>query len=234
MSPDFFKYPSTPHLCVLGQNMIRGDKVLSNDEYNEFMRDELVIEEKVDGANLGISVDRFGNIKAQNRGNYIEKPYNGQWVKLDEWIKPKTQQFFEVLGEQFILFGEWCFAKHSLYYDNLPDWFLGFDIYDQANARFLSCARRDFAFEKLGISSVPKFAKGHFAFNSLFGFLLKSKLCDSVPEGIFLRNDNGDWSRARAKLVRPEFIQSIGEHWSRMQITTNRMAKRPTNEQTRK
>ena len=38
---------------------------------------------------------------------------------------------FEILSEKFILFGEWCYAQHSIFYDRLPDWFLGFDIYDK-------------------------------------------------------------------------------------------------------
>lgn len=32
---------------------------------------------------------------------------------------------FKVLGNRHILYGEWLYAKHSVYYDNLPHYFLG-------------------------------------------------------------------------------------------------------------
>ena len=40
-------------------------------QHNEFLRYELVVEEKVDGANLGISFDENGTIRVQNRGEYF-------------------------------------------------------------------------------------------------------------------------------------------------------------------
>ena len=53
----FNKFPSTPHLALLGGVGVRDDKVMSEFERCEFLRHELVVEEKVDGANLGISFD---------------------------------------------------------------------------------------------------------------------------------------------------------------------------------
>lgn len=50
-----FKSPSTPHLITLEGVEVRDDKVLSESERTDFLKHELVIEEKVDGANLGIS-----------------------------------------------------------------------------------------------------------------------------------------------------------------------------------
>ena len=156
MKDDFFKFPSTPHLALLGDVEVRGDKVMSESERNDFLRHELVVEEKVDGANLGISFDAEGNIRAQNRGAYLHLPSTGQWKKLAEWLAPRTDALFEQLTDHYILFGEWCYAQHSVVYDRLPDWFLGFDIYDKNTARFFSCTRRDEIFRAIGISQVPK------------------------------------------------------------------------------
>ncbi len=57
MKGGFFKFPSTPHLALLGDVEIRGDKVMSELERAEFLCHEFAVEEKVDGANLGISFD---------------------------------------------------------------------------------------------------------------------------------------------------------------------------------
>lgn len=196
---------------------------MSESERNEFLRHELVVEEKVDGANLGISFDAEGNIRAQNRGAYLHLPSAGQWKKLSEWLSPRIDALFEQLTERYILFGEWCYAQHSVIYDRLPDWFLGFDIFDKSTSKFFSCSRRDEAFQALGISQVPVVKRGRFSLPKLKSLLSQSKLSDEPAEGLYLRLDRGDWLEQRAKLVRPTFIRSVEQHWSRSNIRANRL-----------
>ncbi len=221
MKEDFFKFPSTPHLALLSDVEVRDDKVMPDVERHDFLQHELIVEEKVDGANLGISFDSEGNIRSQNRGAYLHLPSTGQWKKLTQWLSPRTDILFEQLTDRYILFGEWCYAQHSVFYDRLPDWFLGFDIYDKKNGRFLSSARRDKTFRGIGISQVPKVDRGRFTFADLKKLLSRSQLGDKPAEGLYLRIDQGDWLVQRAKLVRPAFIQSVGRHWSRMSIKPN-------------
>lgn len=76
----------------------------------------------------------------------------GQWKKLSAWLAQRTGLLFDQLTDRYILFGEWCYAEHSIRYDRLPDWFLGFDIYERCRAKFLSSTRRDTLFQTLDIS----------------------------------------------------------------------------------
>lgn len=223
MKDNFFKFPSTPHLATLAGVDIRGDKVLSESECNEFLQYELVVEEKVDGANLGISFDSEGNVRAQNRGAYLHLPGSGQWKKLGDWLALRTDTLFWHLSNQFILFGEWCYAQHSVFYDRLPDWFLGFDIYDKQFGRFLSAERRDALLREMCIAEVPVLARGHFEYPEIQKLLSTSKLSDQLAEGLYLRFDQDDWLAQRAKLVRPAFIQAVEQHWSRSAIRPNRL-----------
>lgn len=78
-------------------------------------------------------------------------------------------------------------------------------------------------FHKIGISQVPLIDQGNFSLEELKNLLSISRLSDTPAEGIYLRFDEGDWLGQRAKLVRPEFIQSIEEHWSRRRIKPNRL-----------
>ncbi len=217
----FFKFPSTPHLATVAGVEIRDDKVLSESERNEFLQHDLIVEEKVDGANLGISFDSEGNIGAQNRGAYLHFPGAGQWKKLEEWLAPRTDLLFEHLNDRYILFGEWCYARHSVFYDRLPDWFLGFDIYDKLTGHFLSSSRRDSLCRKMRIARVPFIARRRFIFPEIVKLLSQSKLTDQPAEGLYLRLDQGEWLVQRAKLVRPGFIQSVAQHWSRSAINPN-------------
>lgn len=223
MSNDFFKFPSTPHLALLGNLDVRGDKVMTPVEREEFLRHVLVVEEKVDGANLGISFDADGNLLAQNRGAYLRLPGSRQWKKLVDWLAPRTDALFEQLADRYILFGEWCYAKHSVFYDRLPDWFLGFDVYDKSAGRFLSSRRRDEIMEALPVAQVPAVASGYFTLSALSSLLAKSRLSDQPMEGLYMRLDEGDWLVQRAKLVVPAFVQTIEQHWSRAGIKANRL-----------
>lgn len=153
----------------------------------------------------------------------MELPGLGQWKKLSEWLAPRTETFFEHLFGRYILFGEWCYAKHTVFYDRLPDWFLGFDIYDREKGRFLSCSRRDEFFRTIRICPVPTIRCGHFTLSELSELLLQSMLGDYPGEGIYIRYGHGGWLAQRAKLVYPAFIQSIEQHWSGKDIEPNRL-----------
>lgn len=223
MKNDYFKFPSTPHLAIYGNTEVREDKVMSEAEQAEFLQHELVVEEKVDGANLGISFDHEGNLRAQNRGSYLHIPYSGQWKKLAEWLSPRIDELFEQLTDRYILYGEWCYVQHSIVYDSLPDWFLGFDVFDKDAEKFFSYYRRNEMFNALGIFRVPFIQQGHFTISELKNLVSQSQTSSHPAEGIYLRYDEGDWLEQRAKLVRPNFIQAIEKHWSRSTIKPNRL-----------
>ena len=88
--------------------------------------------------------------------------------------------------------------------------------------RFFWCvARRDELASRLHIEVVPRIASGHFDVQSLLGLLGQSRLGATPAEGLYIRREAGDRLLARAKLVRAEFIQNIGRHWSRGPLRTN-------------
>jgi hypothetical protein len=79
---DFFRFPHTPHIAWLGEAQPRDDKVQSPNEAKALLADEVVVEEKIDGANLGISLGPDGLLRAQNRGQYLAEPHAGQFARL--------------------------------------------------------------------------------------------------------------------------------------------------------
>lgn len=218
----FFRFPHTPHLAWLGEGQPRDDKVLAPHEARELLAHTVVVEEKVDGANLGFSVDDDGSLRAQNRGAHlaIEAP-RGQWKPLKRWLAPRTHDLAEALFPDLMLFGEWCYAVHSVRYTRLPDWFLTFDVYDRASGEFWSVARRDALAAKLGLAVVPRLGVGQFDLPQLKALLGGSRLADGPAEGLYVRHEVGERLDARAKLVRREFVQAIDEHWSKKALVPN-------------
>ena len=52
------------------------------------------------------------------------------------------QAFFEVLGTRYVMYDEWVYAKHTVFYDKLPHYFLEFDVLDRQTGRFLDTPSR--------------------------------------------------------------------------------------------
>jgi ATP-dependent RNA circularization protein (DNA/RNA ligase family) len=157
---DFFRFPRTPHLAWLGEGAPRDDKVLSDAEAKSFVSAPVVVEEKLDGANLGVSLAPDGAVRAQNRGQYLVTPYTGQFSRLNAWMAQHQAALREALDQHLILFGEWCAARHSVAYGALPDWFLLFDVYDRAERRFWNAQRRDELAARLGLCVVARLFAG--------------------------------------------------------------------------
>ena len=220
---EFIKFPSTKHILLPKEECMRADKVLTTEELLELLNHEVIIEEKVDGANLGISFDHNGELHLQNRGNWMLHPYLGQWKNLDQWMSKKQNRLFDVLLDQYILFGEWCYAVHSIYYDKLPDYFIGFDIYDKERYEFLSVKRRNVLLESMDISTIHQLARGRYHLEELKSFLGVSYYGNDWCEGIYIRWDEDGWLKRRAKLVRYEFQQRIEEHWQKNGLKENRL-----------
>lgn len=222
---DFFRFPHTSHLAWLGEGSPRDDKVLSCREADELLDGIVVVEEKFDGANLGFSAGPGGGLRAQNRGQYLQPPFSGQFSRLSSWLAAREAVLVGALGSTRILFGEWCAARHSVTYDALPDWFLAFDVYDREVGGFWSSARRDRLVGELGLIVVPSIFVGHATLDELKTMLAdgRSAFGGGPMEGIVVRRESGDFLQARAKLVRADFTQAIGEHWSRRRNQWNRL-----------
>jgi len=218
----FFRFPHTPHLAWLGKGRPRDDKVLTEGEAHDFLAAEVHLEEKIDGANIGFSVDAQGSLRVQNRGSYLERGHlHPQFKPLFAWLRAREQRLIDALVPDLMLFGEWCYAVHSVRYSRLPDWLLVFDVYDRARGDFWSVERRDALVRDLGLALVPELGRGVFDLQVLRRRLGQSRLEDGPAEGLYVRREAGDKLVARAKLVRPEFVQAIGEHWSAKHLTTN-------------
>jgi atypical dual specificity phosphatase len=51
-----------------------------------FLKNKISVEEKVDGANLGISITKDYKVIFQNRSHYVSSSTATQWKLLDDWV----------------------------------------------------------------------------------------------------------------------------------------------------
>lgn len=218
----FVRFPRTPHLAWLGPDQPRDDKVLSPADVRDFLSHPVVVEEKVDGANLGISIGPDGDLRLQNRGSYLAMDsLHPQFRPLRQWIGHHRLRLTDALTPDLVVFGEWCYATHSIHYTHLPDWFIGFDVYDRTTEKFWSVDRRDPLMAAIGLAVAPRLGEGRFDLDGLTQLLGRSHFTDGPAEGLYVRRDHEGHLERRAKLVRAEFTQAMGEHWSRAAIRPN-------------
>ena len=222
---NFFRFPHTPHIAWLGEGTPRDDKVLSPTEAAALLAGNVVIEEKLDGANLGLSLAPDGSLRAQNRGQYLDEPHAGQFARLPAWLAKNSAALHTVMTPDLILFGEWCAARHSLDYAALPDWFLLFDVYERASGRFWNTLRRNALASQAGLLVVPLVLHGRTTVPALKQLVATtpSRYRPGALEGVVIRRESSEWCEARAKLVRPDFTQAIGTHWRKRAIEWNRI-----------
>ncbi len=156
------KFPKIPHLINLGA-ATRDDKILSASDVKTWINanHHVIIEEKIDGANIGIWIsaeeveeeDSIANpplnkgekkrkyknyqIMVQNRSHYINQYYHKQFEKIHLWLQAHQYELYDLLiPNETILYGEWVYAKHSISYNQLPDYFIAYDLYSISRNSF--------------------------------------------------------------------------------------------------
>lgn len=240
MDYKILKYPRTPHLS--GSRLQAGDEDLSQVPFETVLGRHIVVEEKIDGANSAISFNAEGELLLQSRGHYLigggrERHYN----LMKQWANANRALFHGVLGSRYIMYGEWMYAKHTVFYDALPDYFMEFDIYDRETERFLDTPSRRAITEQMGIiSSVPVLGQGIFrSREQILSFLGNScyiterhieALRDSAErlgldadrqcretdpsrtmEGLYIKVEAEGEVKERVKFVRASFLQCVNE-----------------------
>ncbi len=233
---DFVKYPRTPHLA--GSAGTADDRHLGDRETDRFLADpSLIIEEKLDGTNVGLHFTSAGKMVLQCRGHLITEGMHPQYDLFKQWVVVKRPTLEERLTDRFILFGEWLYARHSVRYRQLPHYFFEFDIYDKENAAFLPLAQRLQLLERTGIETVPVIHRGPASRKDLVQLIGPSRFdsqfenpltgrTDNLMEGLYLRTEADGVVTGRAKIVRPEFVEKVKQstHWQQQALVPNRLA----------
>lgn len=81
-------------------------------------RDVVIVQEKLDGSNVGVYMDTERRLHVLTRaGYYVDtSPYPQHWV-FGEWVRRNAEKFLKVLlpGERLV--GEWLYQAHGTRYE---------------------------------------------------------------------------------------------------------------------
>ena len=177
------------------------------------MVDDLLITEKMDGENTTI----------HSAGTHARSP-DSRYHPSRDWLKAFAAGISPQLADDERIVGENLYAQHSLGYDALPSYFMGFSLivgneiqpWDATLLRF----------EELGITPVTTLYRGAFTQGLFERFA--SQLDLTKQEGFVARVVAGysetEMPLRMGKYVRANHVQSE-IHWMKSEITPNRLAK---------
>jgi len=193
------KYPRTHHL-PWSENVNDDDRMMSSTD--AFQGKEVVVTTKMDGENTTMYQD---HIHARSLDS-ISHP-SRSWVK-GFWASIRMD-----IPEAWRICGENLYAEHSIAYNDLPSYFLGFSVWNDQNI----CLNWDDTqewFGLLGITSVPVLYRGIYDeakikalwsaqnWERMEGYVVR--LTESFPAMEF-RHKMG-------KFVRAKHVQTV-KHW---------------------
>ena len=232
------KYPRTRHLET--SRLQPGDEDLAAAPFGVLLGEHVVVEEKIDGANAAISFDG-DELLLQSRGHYlVGGPRERHFALFKTWAACHTAALRRLLGDRYVLYGEWVYAKHTVFYDALPHYLLEFDVLDREADAFLDTPRRRELLAGSPLVSVPVLYEGSVAsLGQLWGMVGRSlyktegwreRLEADVlaagldldrcrrqtdpsdeAEGLYVKVERCGVVAERYKLVRPGFLQAVME-----------------------
>lgn len=236
--PPLIKYPRTPHLS--GSRVQHGDEDIAVATVAELRGHRVVVEEKLDGSNCAVSFDAAGRPLLQSRGRYLQGGGGeAEFQLLKTWTHLHADLLFARLSDRYVMYGEWLFAHHMIYYDRLPSYFVEFDVLDRTTGRFLDTdARAELTADLPIIVSAPVLHRGPAErLPDLRGLVVESRFrsgrwrdalaaaaadkrvpaeraldaCDLSPlaEGVYVKAERDGHVVGRYKFVRDTFSQRV-------------------------
>ena len=231
------KYPRTHHLE--GSRLQPGDEDLDSVPFARLAGRFLVVEEKLDGANAGLSFDAAGRPWLQSRGHFLAGGVREKHFDLfKRWAHAHAAALRDAVGDRFVLYGEWLYAKHTIFYDLLPHYFLEFDLLDVRTGDFLSTDRRREVLAAAPVVSVPVLWSGAARSPEELAALVRPSLYKSprwrerlaevcaergqdaeqvgketdysdLSEGLYLKVEEGGRVIERYKYIRASFLTAV-------------------------
>jgi len=189
------------------------------DDVSTLLNIPIVITEKIDGSNTSLEWD--GCYARTHAGPPTHTSFDGLkslHATLKHQISPNVQ-----------LFGEWCYALHSIPYTKLPGYFLLFNVrYLQENLWASWDEVRMWA-EDLNLPTVPVLFSGTVEseekLQDLTEWLCSEKSAfGETREGVVIRVarafEDSEFSETVMKWVRKDHVQT-SDHWRSQEIVKN-------------
>lgn len=208
----YVKYPRTYHL-PWSQSVNDDDRMLKS--MDNFIGNEVVVTEKLDGENTNIYKD------------YIHaRSLDGRHHVTRNWVKSFAAQWQHDIPDYWRICGENMYATHSIRYTDLDSYFYAFSIWNDKN----DCLSWDDTIEwcnLLGLKTPKVLYRGLYDETTIKG-LWKDDMA-SYSEGYVIRVTRQfnffEFKSCVSKFVRKNHVQTNKHHWQFQKIIPNTLRK---------
>lgn len=176
----------------------------------------IVIQTKIDGSNASIAYDsKTNSLMAFSRRQVLDETntLNGFWNYVQSL---DVDMFAEVLGDRYIIFGEWLVPHSIKYPEDMYKKFYMFDVWDRETEQYLTQKDSLVIFDKLK-NYIPNYVhrlySGPFVSWEHTLAFLKENIYGETPcmEGIVIKRQNKLWSKS-SRL--PYYVKIVNEKFS--------------------
>lgn len=212
------KYNRTFHL-PWSPGATSDDKIAK--DISTILNQPIIITEKMDGSNTSLEAN---GCYARTHAAPPNHPSFNALKALHAQIKTQIDEGIQI-------FGEWCYALHSIAYSELPGFFLSFAVRDLKNESWLSWEDVELWSEEISVPTVPVLYKGTVTSENELRNITESLMnfdskCGGQREGVVVRLqsqfNNNDFSSSVMKYVRANHVQS-SDHWKTQEIVKNKI-----------
>jgi hypothetical protein len=198
------------------------DKIASSIE--RLINEPIVITEKMDGSNT--SLERMGCFARTHSGPPTHPSFDA--------LKAFHASIKHLIPPDYQLFGEWCYALHSIAYEELPGYFLLFNVRDVKEVIptvWTSWAEVELWAKEINVPTVPVLFQGTVKSEKelqelIENFMEEPSVCGGLREGVVARVTNEfldkDFDKCVLKCVRANHVQT-SEHWKNQEIVKNKL-----------
>jgi len=190
-----------------------------------------LVQEKVDGSNLGIGFNGDGSPYLQTRGQ-VADPHtmNIYSTSQERNVKYAIQWAWEHLEQiqklppTWMVYGEWMRYRHTVPYYELPDWFIAFAVHD--GEKFLLPQDTLVFLRGLGFRVPPNIDLNSLRTEEIERATRKGLWTSGAAEGVVIKSMTDGTC---VKWVRREFRDQMEKHghWRRKQLEENALASQP-------
>lgn len=197
------------------------DKIAT--DVSALLNTQIVITEKMDGSNT--SLEREGCFARTHSGPPAHASFDGLKA-LHSSIKYK-------IPDNIQLFGEWCYALHSIAYAQLPSYFMLFNVRDVSYEKpiWVSWDELELWAQEINVPTVPLLFKGECKSTNelkelIESFMNQPSACGGIREGVVARIaasfEDEAFPKSVLKCVRANHVQT-SEHWKDQEIIRNKL-----------
>lgn len=211
------EFPRIPHL-IKPTHMQEDDLVIQTASLAFVLEQEVIVEEKLDGANCGMAYDEEGVGQIRNRTHILSKNYfqskrtpaKEQFLSAWGWQSRNKDKFMylnKLNKGQIAVYGEWVLAVHGIEYDHLPNQFITYALYSSLYNRFLPPEESRDLLTESGFDLARELYRGKTTLDDLEKIANQRSSYSSIDkrEGVVIKIPK---STNQYKLIRNNYVQN--------------------------